>query len=123
MEINSVTEIATSAIQAVAPSGGYAILAMIMVMSMSAVVLIGAFYMFKYVFGKVIPILEKIDGHLSSQVERDKAFIDTIAYERGVSKDCFDRLSKQIKDLTALNEDILRALEINAIEIKSRLEK
>ena len=112
------TVIATQAISAVAPSGGYAIIALLSIALLGALLLGGAFFVFKYVFNKVIPILEKIDNHLSMQIERDKALISTIEYERSVSKQCFEKLSTGIEVLNKGIEAIKHSIEMHAMQLK-----
>ena len=112
------TVIATQAISAVAPSGGYAVIALLSIALLGALLLGGAFFVFKYVFNKVIPILEKIDNLLSMQIERDKALISTIEYERSVSKQCFEKLSTGIEVLNKGIEEIKHSIEMHAMQLK-----
>ena len=112
------TVIATQAISAVAPSGGYAVIALLSIALLGALLLGGAFFVFKYVFNKVIPILEKIDNHLSMQIERDKALISTIEYERSVSKQCFEKLTTGIDTLSKGIGEIKHSIEMHAMQLK-----
>ena len=111
-----VADVATHTIDAIAPSGGYAIIALVMVVVMAVLLIGGAVLVGKYVFGRIIPILEKMDNTLTILIEKDKVYLETITHERMVSKQCFEELKS---DLNALKT----ALDRYADQIKNKLER
>ena len=112
-------DLGTATIQAVAPSGGYVIIAMVLVVTLAAL-LSGVVY---YVFAKMIPIFEGINRNLELLADRERAFTSTITYERDTSKQCFEKLVGKMGSIEKEVVALRNILELNALEIKSRLEK